>query len=103
MPNNPKFAPSEEALAACNEVIADWREEHGIEVNLDESARMLASRVKSWITPISVLTGVQDVMNATLGSTYKEKINQLGDRLGKRLQEEGQLVGSLKRGSNIGG
>lgn len=103
MPNNPKFAASEESLAACTEVINDWRDEHKVEVNLEESIRMLASRVKSWVTPHSVAAGVNDVMSATLGSGMKEQITQLGDRLGKRLMEEGLLVGSLRRTSNVGG
>lgn len=103
MANNPKFAATEETLAACVEVINDWRDEHKIEANLEESTRMLASRVKSWVTPHSVAAGVNDVMLATLGPGVKDKVNQLGERLGKRLMNEGMLVGSLRRTSNVGG
>lgn len=97
-----RFLPSDEAIDACREVIEEWKKEHQIDKNMDEPTHQLASRVRSWISPSSVAAGVQDIMSAFLaGPRQNEKINQLGQKLGARLMNDGLLVASLRRGGGL--
>lgn len=94
-----RLPPSDEASAACREVVEKWRQEKNIETNLDEPTHQLASRVRSWINDKSVAAGVQDVMGAFLKEVKDpEALGQLGEALGRRLMKDGLLVASVRRG-----
>lgn len=103
---NLKFAPTDEAQKICTDAIKDWASQHNITENLDEQSYRLASRVSSWISPRSVIAGVQDILSAHLGKRYPPEVLQslsdLGDNLGRKLEEAGLLKGSAKRLSNLG-
>jgi hypothetical protein len=88
-----RFPPSDAVLAACNDVVSQWRETHGVRVNLEEATWKLAARVNSWLGPKSVQAGVGDVIGGRLGGEELPDgaLDQLGERLARRLLEEGLL------------
>lgn len=100
---NEKFAPSLTSIAICKEIIEAWKEEHGIEVALEEQAMQLASRVNTWVAPRSVLAGVTDVVTPHItGREDREAvIEQLGNRLGQRLMDDGLLIASPRRAGTL--
>lgn len=88
-----------------DEVFSDWQEAHGISKDVTEQKHTLMKRTNSWISPHSVGAGVRDIMSTVfvLNEENLGLIEDLGTRLGRRLNEEGKLIASPRRTNNLGG
>lgn len=93
-----RFPPSEQAVLACEEIVASWQKEHELNVNLEKETYILASRTRSWLTPRSVVAGVSDVLSPAFRNQElpEGSLLQLGENLAKRLLTE-DLLGPVKR------
>lgn len=111
-----RHQPSPQTLSAVKEVLSDWREKHLIlnegensQVNMDWFEYTLASRVRSWIAPQSVIAGTKDLATPFLSRSMKnienlaELIDDLAEKLARKLVEEELLTASPRKGRNIGG
>lgn len=88
------------AFDVCTEVVQKWKETHGLERDLSRETRMLAWRVASWASPVSVAVGTMDVLSATRSTENaleRELVVALSDKLASRLIEEGLILGQLRR------
>ena len=88
------------ACDVCQEVVQDWKKSHGLTASFEEETHRVALRANTWISPLSVAAGVMDVFSAcpVVPRLTKETIQDLGDRLGMRLREEGLLLAQPRRG-----
>lgn len=89
-----------QAMVACQQVIDEWSKTHCPGADLEVETKMLASRVNSWVAPLSVVAGTRDVLSAARleGHTLTpEAISDLGDRLARRLMEENLLHAEPRR------
>lgn len=94
-----RFPLSASGLEVCSEVVSSWRDTHFPGQDLEEQIRMLAGRVNSWVSGASVVAGVRDVMSGVVnkGVDSTAVIDELGTRLGRRLNDEGFLLASPRR------
>ena len=83
----------------CQQVISQWKQDNAIVQNLDDQTRMLVARVNSWVSAVSVVAGVRDVMSCAIphSPTIGAAIEDLGNILGKRLLAAGFLIASPRR------
>lgn len=89
------------AMVVCEEVIEEWSNTHCPGADLEVETKMLASRVNSWVAPLSVIAGTRDIISAARLKDHTltpEVISDLGDRLARRLMEENLLHAEPKRG-----
>lgn len=89
-----RFPPSDAALEACQQSVNDWKEEIGVELNLEETTWKLAARVNSWIGPKSVEAGVKDLIEPKIKGLNipEDSLVRLSDVLARRLLAE-ELLG----------
>lgn len=88
-----RFPPSDKALEACKEVVAEWKNDMGVSMNLEEITWKIAARVNSWIGPKSVEAGVKDLIGGWWTANWPERaVDVLAERLTRRLLAE-ELLG----------
>lgn len=94
-----RFPVQQSGLEICQDVISTWGDVHCPGKDLEEPVLMLALRVNSWVSGLSVVAGVQDVMSSHLpqNADMRAAIEELGTRLGHRLSEAGLLIASPRR------
>lgn len=99
-----RFPVSPSAMEICKETIEQWASTHFPGHDFSEPVNMLAARVNSWVSGISVVAGVRDVMSSHLKQTESTNaaIEELGNRLGRRLGDEGLLIASPRRSGSLG-
>lgn len=100
-PTSSRVRPS--SFDICEEVVLDWKKTHALTSNFEEETLRVAQRVNTWISPLSVAAGVMDIFSACQGvpRLSKETIQDLGDKMGIRLREEGLLLAQLRRGGAL--
>lgn len=91
------------ARAVCHEVVAAWREAHGLTGLFEEETARAVARCNTWISPLSVAAGVMDLFSASHPESRVSValIRDLGDRLGMRLREEGLLLAQPRRTASL--
>lgn len=89
-------APS--AVDVCEEVVEQWKKNHGFSASFEEETRRVIARCNSWINDKSVAAGVMDVFSASRSETQLSltAIQELGVELGTRLMREGLLIASRR-------
>lgn len=110
-----RHQPSPQAISITKEVVSSWREKHpilnegeNIKLNTDWLEYTLASRIRSWIGPQSVIAGTKDLVNPFLKRSIPtlENVNELMDDLAesfaKRLMDEQMLTATPKRSRSLG-
>ena len=94
--------PLPDANVVVREVVDAWRSERFPDslAPLDDQVRQMASRVATWISPISVSAGVWDIMSPVsalgLGLT-PDDLEALGASLAARLRTTGLLNAAPRR------
>lgn len=105
-----KHQPNADALLACKDVIQAWQEKHpalNVEVDTFAMQYTLASRVRSWISPLSVIAGTKDIATPFISRNYPGLenmggiIEDLGEALARRLADD-ELLTAIPRRSRIG-
>ncbi len=88
------------ASDVCRDVVDEWRAPYYADVLFEEETHMISLRVNSWISRNSVVAGVLDVFSASRsigGPLPLDRIKELGEKLGERLQHDGLLLAQPRR------
>lgn len=98
-----RFPVQQAALEICEDVVSQWSTVHCPGKDLAGPTLMLALRVNSWVSGLSVVEGVRDVMSSHLPQTEQMEaaIEELGTRLGHRLLAAGLLIASPRRAGTL--
>ena len=85
----------------CREVVLEWRGRHCPHASCEDQLSMTISRVSSWISPASVMAGTLDIFGtvrtARGGPLSQAAVEELGEKLGRRLRDSGLLLAQPRR------
>lgn len=83
----------------CQQTVLAWAQEQKLHMDLSEPTTQMAKRVNSWVSPQSVITGVQDIMlshyHPEMRQVSREAVTQLGTRLAHALSDA-RLLASVQ-------
>ena len=90
----------------CEAVLKEWKLTHGIEADFSEELSRVLMRAGTWISPASVIAGVNDlfgVVNPSRPPLSRVAVSDLGNKLGMRLRDSGLLFAHPKRSGMLSG